>query len=124
MKTTTSMCGFARKNQDASHAAVEPDLISATEVDDLPARIICQHLRFQQESRIATPISGFVSLLSTAVSKEFNVLAQLRHSVSGEPLCSALVAISGLAHGEAAVSEDEITMACLGVLMQIRPTTY
>ena len=88
---------------------LELDLISATEVDDLPARITCQHLRFQQESRIATPISGFVSLLSTAVSKEFNVLAQLRHSVSGEPLCSALVAISGLAHGEATVSEDEIT---------------
>ena len=88
---------------------LELDLISATEVDDLPARIICQHLRFQQESRIATPISGFVSLLPTAVSKEFNVLAQLRHSVSGEPLCSALVAISGLAHGEATVSEDEIT---------------
>ena len=88
---------------------LELDLISATEVDDLPARITCQHLRFQQESRIATPISGFVSLLSTAVSKEFNVLAQLRHSVSGEPLCSALVAISGLAHGEATVSEEEIT---------------
>ena len=88
---------------------LELDLISATEVDDLPARITCQHLRFQQESRIATPISGFVSLLSTAVSKNFNVLAQLRHSVSGEPLCSALVAISGLAHGEATVSEDEIT---------------
>ena len=88
---------------------LELDLISATEVDDLPARITCQHLRFQQESRIATPISGFVSLLSTAVSKEFNVLAQLRHSVSGEPLCSALVAISGLAHGEATVSKDEIT---------------
>ena len=88
---------------------LELDLISATEVDDLPARITCQHLRFQQESRIATPISGFLSLLSTAVSKEFNVLAQLRHSVSGEPLCSALVAISGLAHGEASVSEDEIT---------------
>ncbi len=88
---------------------LELDLISATEVDDLPARITCQHLRFQQESRIATPISGFVSLLPTAVSKEFNVLAQLRHSVSGEPLCSALVAISGLAHGEATVSEDEIT---------------
>ena len=88
---------------------LELDLISATEVDDLPARITCQHLRFQQESRIATPISGFVSLLSTAVSKEFNVLAQLRHSVSGEPLCSALVAISGLAQGEATVSEDEIT---------------
>ena len=90
---------------------LELDLISATEVDDLPARITCQHLRFQQESRIATPISGFVSLLSTAVSKEFNVLAQLRHSVSGEPLCSALVAISGLAHGEATISEDEITHA-------------
>ena len=90
---------------------LELDLISATEVDDLLARITCQHLRFQQESRIATPISGFVSLLSTAVSKEFNVLAQLRHSVSGEPLCSALVAISGLAHGEATISEDEITHA-------------
>ena len=50
-----------------------------------------------------------MSLLPTAVSKEFNVLAQLRHSVSGEPLCSALVAISGLAHGEATVSEDDIT---------------
>ena len=97
---------------------LELDLISATEVDDLPARIICQHLRFQQESRIATPISGFVSLLSTAVSKEFNVLAQLRHSVSGEPLCSALVAISGLAH-EATVSEMKLLMACLRVLMQI-----
>ena len=88
---------------------LELNAITESEVNDLPARISCQHLRFQQESRIATPISGFVSLLSGDVSKEFNVLAQLRHSVSGEPLCSSLVAINGIGHGEAAVGEDEIT---------------
>ena len=87
---------------------LELNAITESEVDDLPARITCQHLRFQQESRIATPISGFVSLLSSDVSPEFNVLAQLRHSVSGEPLCSALVAISGLDYGKAAVNEGEI----------------
>ena len=85
--------------------------IAEDEVDELPARIVCQHLRFQQESRVATPISGFLSVLSGDVSGQFNVLAQLRHGVSDEPLCSSLFLVDGLDCETAAISPSAIAHA-------------
>ncbi len=81
--------------------------ITEVEVDELPARITCQHLRFQQEARIATPISGFISVLPSAASTQFNVLAQLRHGVSDEPLCSSLFAVGGLDCATAEIGQLE-----------------
>lgn len=86
---------------------LQSGLVSASEADSMPGRITRQHLRFQQESRIATPISGFFSFLPDLEPRGFNVLAQLRHSVSNEPLCSALSYVAGLAlDGEGDIEED------------------
>ena len=80
---------------------LQSGLVQEGQVDELPVRLMGQHLRFQQESRIATPISGYFSVLPAA-AHGFNVLAQLRHTVSGEPLCSALAIVDGIevAHGD------------------------
>ena len=79
----------------ANSGLLQSGLVQEGQVDELPVRLMGQHLRFQQESRIATPISGYFSVLPAA-AHGFNVLAQLRHTVSGEPLCSALANVDGI----------------------------
>ena len=74
---------------------LQSGLVQEGQVDELPVRLMGQHLRFQQESRIATPISGYFNAVPAA-AHGFNVLAQLRHTVSGEPLCSALANVDGI----------------------------
>ncbi|HCY05283.1 MAG TPA: hypothetical protein DHU16_07490 [Gammaproteobacteria bacterium] len=85
--------------------------ITEGDVDELPARIACQHLRFQQESRVATPISGFLSVLPDDVAGQFNILVQLRHGVSDEPLCSCLFLVDGLDCETAEISPSAIAHA-------------
>ena len=90
---------------------LQAGLVDEHELDTLPTRITHQHLRFQQESRIATPISGYISALPSSVSSSFNVLAQLRHTVSDEPLCSALWQVSGLKQGSNIDSDADLSHA-------------
>ena len=88
--------------QTLAGGLLQSGLVQENQIDDLPLRLTGQHLRFQQESRIATPISGYFSVISVA-DHGFNVLAQLRHTVSGEPLCTSLAKVDGI---QGAYNED------------------
>ncbi len=51
-------------------------------------RIRVQHIRFQKEARLATPISGYWSIVRSG--EQAVVLTELRHSVSGDLLSSCV----------------------------------
>ena len=52
--------------QTLAGGLLQSGLVQENQIDDLPLRLTGQHLRFQQESRIATPISGYFSVISVA----------------------------------------------------------
>ncbi len=64
-------------------------------VDELVAGMRWQHLRFLRESRLATPLTGVAGVVDSG-DDGLQVLTELRHSFSGEVLCSCLHAIAGV----------------------------
>ena len=77
--------------QTLSAGLVGSGLLRADEVDSLVSRTIRQHSRFQNESRLAAPLSGYWGFLQ---HDEFNVVAELRNDATGEVACSALYQIA------------------------------
>ena len=52
--------------------------------------VTTQHLRFVRESRLSAPLTGSVARLASEDPDVLKVLSELRHSVSGELLCSCV----------------------------------
>ncbi len=77
--------------QTLSAGLIGSGLLRAAEVDSLMSRTTRQHSRFQNESRLAAPLSGYFGFLQ---HDEFNVIAELRNDVTGEVACSALYQIA------------------------------
>ena len=77
--------------QTLSAGLVGSGLLQADEVDSLVSRTIRQHSRFQNESRLAAPLSGYWGFLQ---HEEFNVVAELRNDATGEVACSALYQVA------------------------------
>jgi acyl-CoA thioester hydrolase len=63
------------------------------EVDSLASRVIRQHSRFQNESRLSARLSGYFGVLE---NEEFNVIAQLISDTTGEVACTALYQLNAL----------------------------
>ena len=82
--------------QTLSAGLISSGLLRADEVDSLMSRTTRQHSRFQNESRLSVPLSGYFGFLQ---HDEFNVVAELRNDASGEVACSALYQIADLSIG-------------------------
>jgi acyl-CoA thioester hydrolase len=82
--------------QTLSAGLIGSGLLRVEEVDSLMSRTIRQHSRFQNESRLAAPLSGYFGFLQ---HDEFNVISELRNDATGEVACSALYQIAGLSLG-------------------------
>jgi acyl-CoA thioester hydrolase len=66
---------------------LEHHCLAGADIDQLPAMILRQHIRFQAESRIAAPLGGYFSAVA---SDEFQVLVELRNEATGAVACSML----------------------------------
>ena len=66
---------------------LENQCLARTDIGQLPAMILRQHIRFQAESRIAAPLGGYFSAVA---SNEFQVLVELRNEATGTVACSML----------------------------------
>lgn len=62
-------------------------VIRSSDVAGLPKYIRRQHIRFQAESRIGAPLSGYFAVID---DNEFQVLVELRNEVTGVVVCSML----------------------------------
>ena len=82
--------------QTLSAGLISSGLLRADEVDALMSQTTRQHSRFQNESRLSAPLSGYFGFLQ---HDEFNVVAELRNDATGEVACSALYQIAELAIG-------------------------
>ena len=80
--------------QTLSAGFISSGLISPSKVDLLLSRTRRQHSRFQNESRLAAPLTGYFGLLQ---HEEFNVIAELRNDITGEVACSAVYQVADLA---------------------------
>ena len=107
------MCAFANKSYGKPCGwLAQPDVVQEGQVDiactpdgtapTLSARVTHRHADIR-----------YLSVLPAA-AHGFNVLAQLRHTVSGEPLCSALanVDLNEVAHSDDSDQLD-VFMHCL-----------
>ena len=88
--------------QTLSTGLIGSGLLRANEVDSLLSRTTRQHSRFQNESRLAAPLSGYFGVVQ---HDEFNVVAELRNDATGEVACSALYQVADLSLANASVLE-------------------
>ena len=60
----------------------------------LNASVRSQHIRFLAESRLASPLSGYVGLLVGGDDGDVGILSELRHSASDQVLSSCVTRIA------------------------------
>ena len=70
--------------------------------EELLARVQVQHLRFLKESRLAAPLSGYAGAVVVSDGR-LQVLTELRHSCTGEVMCTCIHYLRDVA---AAVTES------------------
>ena len=99
--------------QTLSAGLISSGLLRADEVDSLMSRTTRQHSRFQNESRLSAPLSGYFGFLQ---HDEFNVVAELRSDATGEVACSALYKIADLSIGGSLALELESRQSLIHVL--------
>ncbi len=64
----------------------------------VPNRVVNQHLRFVAEARIATPITGRCALVFVG-GETLRVLTELRNTLTGQVLASAVSTVQAAGHG-------------------------
>jgi acyl-CoA thioester hydrolase len=81
---------FVEKHwQSVCAAATAIGLPAVAHPDDYIGTLKTQHIRFLAEARLSTPISGYVGVVGFTDSR-VDVLSELRHSQSQEPLSTCL----------------------------------
>ena len=80
---------YVAKHMEALAAGLLRLGVAVQVLDNLHAHVKTHHLRFLQESRISTPLSGYCGVVSTQADTS-TLLTELRHSSTDEVLCTCL----------------------------------
>jgi len=102
--------GFASSSSDTEGA------VPGAFAQLVNASVRSQHLRFVRESRLSAPITGSLALVAgasvdtpdSAAPHKLNVLSELRHSSSGELLCSCITSIDALSWNLGALPKVDV----------------